>query len=165
MSVGVTMEELLAWDVEASAFWKTHLEANPVLLELPCGIGGAADVQQFVRHIWGVELRWAQRLAGLPLTPKEEMIAGPLEALFEVHLKAVEIFRGLLTAPAQSWEETFTLNFDWLAPEAQTVSRRKVLAHALFHSQRHWAQLATLVRAAGYPSGFKGDLLLSPALR
>ena len=41
------------------------------------------------------------------------------------------------------------------------MSRRKVLAHALFHSQRHWAQLATLVRAAGFPSGFRGDLLFS----
>jgi uncharacterized damage-inducible protein DinB len=158
------MEELLAWNEQASDFWKAHLEANPALLELPCGIGGAADVQQFVRHIWGVELRWAQRLAGLPVITIKEMIAGPLEALFEVHLKAVEIFRGLLSASDQSWEETLTLNFDWLPPEAQTVTRRKVLAHALFHSQRHWAQLATLVRAAGFPSGFKGDLLFSPAL-
>jgi uncharacterized damage-inducible protein DinB len=165
MSVGITMEEMLGWDVEASAFWKAHLDANPALLELPCGIGGAADVQQFVRHIWGVELRWAQRLAGLPVITIKDMMAGPLEALFEVHLQAVEIFRGLLTAPEQSWEETFTLNFDWVPPEARIVSRRKVLAHTLFHSQRHWAQLATLVRVAGFPSGFKGDLLFSPALR
>jgi uncharacterized damage-inducible protein DinB len=54
---------------------------------------------------------------------------------------------------------------DWVPPEARTVSRRKVAVHALFHSQRHWAQLATLVRNAGFPSGFKGDLLFSPALR
>jgi hypothetical protein len=40
-----------------------------------------------------------------------------------------------------------------------------VAAHALFHSQRHWAQLATLVRAAGFPSGFFGDILISSALR
>jgi len=165
MSVGITMEELLAWNVEASDFWKTHLDANPALLELPCDIGGAADVQQFVRHIWGVELRWAQRLAGLPVMPKEEKVSGQLEALFEFHLKAVEIFRELLTAPDQSWEEDFALDFKWIPPETRVVSRRKVLGHALFHSQRHWAQLATLVRAAGFPSGFKGDLLLSPALR
>jgi uncharacterized damage-inducible protein DinB len=165
MSVGITMEELLAWNVEASAFWKKHLEANPAQLDLPCGIGGADDVQQFVKHIWGVELRWAQRLAGQPVISKEEMVSGPLEALFLTHLKAVEIFRGLLTAPDESWEETLTLDFDWIPPEARTVSRRKVLAHALFHSQRHWAQLATLVRVAGFPSGFRGDLLFSSALR
>jgi uncharacterized damage-inducible protein DinB len=53
----------------------------------------------------------------------------------------------------------------WLPPEARTFSRRKALAHTLFHSQRHWAQLATLVRSAGFPSGFKGDLIFSPALK
>jgi uncharacterized damage-inducible protein DinB len=57
-----------------------------------------------------------------------------------------------------------TLDYPWLPPHARNFSRRKVMAHTLFHSQRHWAQLATLVRAAGFPSGFKGDLLLSSAL-
>ena len=92
------------------------------------------------------------------------MPAGPLDALFDLHLKAVQIFRALLDDPVQNWDETKTLDFPWLPPEARTVSRRKVVAHALFHSQRHWAQLATLVRAAGFPSGFKGDLLFSSAL-
>jgi len=164
MTPAITLDELLAWNDESSVFWNKHLKANPALLELPCGIGGAASVQEFVRHIWGVELRWGQRLAGLPLTAREEMPAGPLDALFDLHLRACEIHRGLLTAPAQSWDETFQLNVDWLPPDARTVSRRKVAAHALFHSQRHWAQLATLVRAAGFPSGFKGDLLASKAL-
>ena len=77
MSVGITLQELLGWNEEASAFWKAHLESNPSLLELPCDIGGTANVQEMVRHIWGVELRWAQRLAGLPVTPREEMPAGP----------------------------------------------------------------------------------------
>jgi hypothetical protein len=43
----------------------------------PCGIGGNPDVQAFVRHIWSVELRWAQRLADLPETPKEAVHTGP----------------------------------------------------------------------------------------
>jgi uncharacterized damage-inducible protein DinB len=71
----------------------------------------------------------------------------------------------LLAAPDERWEQSYVLDFDWVPPEARTVSRRKVAAHALFHSQRHWAQLSTLVRQAGFPSGFKGDLLFSPALR
>jgi len=45
------------------------------------------------------------------------------------------------------------------------ATRRKILAHALLHSIRHWAQLATLVRAAGYQPGIAGDLLASSALR
>lgn len=165
MSVGISLEELLAWNDEASIFWKSHLDANPALLELPCGIGGAANVQEFVRHIWGVELRWAQRIAGLPELSRENAPTGPLSALFDFHFKAVEIFRSLLAGPAEKWDETFTLNVDWIPPEKRTLTLRKVAAHTLFHSQRHWAQLATLVRAAGFPSGFKGDLLFSSALR
>jgi len=42
MTFAITLEELLTWNQEASNFWKAHLDANPALLELPCGIGGAA---------------------------------------------------------------------------------------------------------------------------
>jgi len=165
MTPAITLEELLTWNQESAAFWKAHLEANPALLEVPCSIGGAANVRQFVRHIWGVELVWGQRIAGLPELAREEMPAGPLDALFDMHLKAVQVFRALLDDPAQNWDETQTLKYPWLPPEGLTVSRRKMAAHALFHGQRHWAQLATLVRVAGFPSGFKGDLLLSQALK
>ncbi len=165
MSVGVTLEELFAWNNEAAQFWKAHLDTNPNLLELPCNIGGTKNVQEFVRHIWGVELRWGQRLAALPLTAREAMPAGPLEALFLLHREAMEIFRNLLAAPEASWEGTYILDFDWVPAQERAVSRRKVAAHTFFHSQRHWAQLATLVRTAGFPSNFRGDLLFSLALR
>ena len=165
MSVGVSFEELLAWNDDVANQWNGHLDANPEALKAACDIGGAANVQEFVRHIWGVELRWSQRLAGLPVTPKEATPAGPLEALFNLHQQATEIFRSLLSAPEQSWSEPFVLDFDWAPPESRTVSRRKVAAHMLFHSQRHWAQLATLLRQAGFPTKFRGDLLFSPALR
>jgi len=56
------------------------------------------------------------------------------------------------------------IDVSFLPPDARLFSRRKLTAHALFHSQRHWAQLATLVRAAGFSSGFKGDVLFSSAL-
>ena len=165
MSVAVSLEELLAWGQEASSFWKAHLQANPALLELPCGIGGTTDVQAFVRHIWGVELRWAQRIAALPATDMKQMPLGPLDALFDLHLQAVEIFQRLLADPKQNWDETMTFDIPAFPPDARTFTRRKLLAHALFHSQRHWAQLATLVRAAGFPSGFKGDMLFTAALK
>lgn len=164
MTPAVTLQELLAWNDEASKFWKAHLEASPALLELPCDIGGAATVQEFVRHIWGAELRWGQRIAGLPVLTKEETPAGPLDALFDLHIKAVRIFRTLLDDSALDWEDKVTIDLNWLPPDARAFSRRKLAAHALFHSQRHWAQLATLVRAAGFPSSFRGDMLFSPAV-
>jgi uncharacterized damage-inducible protein DinB len=165
MTPAITLEELFAWNHESSVFWKSHLEANPALLQLPCGIGGAANVLEFAGHIWGVELRWGQRVAGLPLLTREDVPISSLDALFDLHLKAVQIYRTLLDDPSMNWEETISLDYNWLPPQARTPSRRKVVAHALFHSQRHWAQLATLVRVAGFPSGFKGDVLLSAALK
>jgi hypothetical protein len=44
------------------------------------------------------------------------------------------------------------------------ISRRQVEVHMLFHSHRHYAQLATLARMAGFPAQFHGDLLFSPAM-
>jgi len=161
MSAGITLEELLTWNEQSAGYWKSHLDANPHLLDLPCGIGGAATVQELVRHIWGAELRWCERLAGLPETAREKIPAGPLQALFDIHGQAVAIFRDLLAAPEPSWSEPYVLKFDWIPPEKRTVTRRKIAAHALIHSQRHWAQLATLVRNAGFPSTFRGDILFA----
>jgi uncharacterized damage-inducible protein DinB len=164
MSVGITLEELLAWNEESAEYWKTHLGTNPALLELPCDIGGTKNVQGFVRHIFGAELRWSQRLAGLLVAERDKLPTGPLGALFELHRQAAENFCVLLAAPEHTWSEPFLLEFDWVPPEERSVSRRKIAAHALFHSQRHWAQLATLVRSAGYPTTFRGDVLFSSAL-
>ncbi len=161
MSLGITLEELLAWNEEVSVFWKAHLDANPHLLELSCDIGGTKNVQEFVRHIWGVELRWSQRLAGLPVTAKEAMPDGPLDTIYALHTQAMEIFRGLLAADDASWSDPYTLDLAFIPPEKRTMSRRKIALHALIHGHRHWAQLATLVRTAGFNSGFAGDLLFS----
>ncbi len=159
--VGITLDELLTWSDEAAQDWKRHFEAHPALLELPCGINDAADVLALVRHIWGAELRWSERLAGLPNT---ECPSGPLDAIFAVHTKAMELYRGLLAEPAARWDEPYELKFDWLPPEKRCISRRKAALHSLLHSQRHYAQLATLVRVAGYPVTVRGDLLFSVAL-
>ena len=164
MSVGISLDELLDWNEEVADWWKAHLDANPQLLELPCDIGGTKNVQEFVRHIWGVELRWTQRLAGLPVTTREEMPAGPLDALYGLHTQAMEIFRGLIKEDDARWSEDYTLDLPFVPPEKRTMSRRKIALHMLLHGHRHWAQVATLVRAAGFPSGFGGDLLFSRAL-
>jgi len=55
MTPAVTMEELLAWDQESSTFWKAHLDANPALLELPCGIA----VRQTYRSSSGIFGGWS----------------------------------------------------------------------------------------------------------
>jgi uncharacterized damage-inducible protein DinB len=165
MNVAISMEELLRWNDETSNWWQAHLEAHPELLALESGgIGGAKTIQELVRHIWGAELRWAQRLAGEPETPREATPEGPLEALYDLHRRSMEIFRRLLADPSEDWDAPYTLDAAFLPPDKRTFSRRKALGHVLFHAQRHWAQLATLLRQAGSPSGFRGDLLFSSGL-
>jgi uncharacterized damage-inducible protein DinB len=163
MIPAITLEELLAWNCQSADFWKAHLDANPALLQLPCGIGGNAHVQAFVRHIWGAELVWSQIVCGLPVTDYDVWPTGPLDAIFDLHLSALRNFRALLDSPDTSWDER-SVHYPWRRPEAPKPTPRKALAHILLHSQRHWAQLSTLVRSAGFPSGFLGDLLLSSAL-
>ncbi|HLY42602.1 MAG TPA: DinB family protein [Terracidiphilus sp.] len=165
MTVTISLEELLGWNEESAKFWHQHFAAHSELLALPCDIGGTKTVQEFVRHIWAVELRWAERISGKTETPREQIPEGPLDALFDLHRRGMTILRNLLEDPAKDWDATYTLNVSWLPPEFRTATYRKLCVHALFHSQRHWAQLATLVRAAGNPSGFHGDLLFSPSLR
>ncbi|MGA2886769.1 MAG: DinB family protein [Terracidiphilus sp.] len=163
MKPAVTLEELLTWNHESSSFWKAHLDANPALLELPCGIGGNANVQAFVRHIWGAELVWSQIISGLRVTDYDVWPHGPLDALNDLHLAAVQNFRAFLDNPHVNWDEK-SVHYPWRRPESQKPTPRKALAHILLHSQRHWAQLSTLVRSQGFPSGFLGDLLPSSAL-
>jgi hypothetical protein len=98
-------------------------------------------------------------------TVKDAVPTGPLDALFAVHVQASEIFGKLLADSGQDWEATYTLISNLLPSEKRPATRRKVMGHALLHGQRHWAQLATLVRAAGFRSDFGGDLVLSSPLR
>jgi len=71
----------------------------------------------------------------------------------------------LLARPADHWTDSYELKFDWLPAEQRHVSRRKIALHSLIHSPRHYAQLTTLVRVAGFPVKTRGDLLFSVALR
>jgi uncharacterized damage-inducible protein DinB len=164
MTAALTLHELLIWNQESSDFWKGWLDANSAVLALPCDIGRATTVQEFVRHIWAVDLVWARRVAGLEEFDREKLPAGPIQTFFDLHLEARGILSGILKDSTFDWDQTLTLNAPWLPLELQHPTRRKALAHALTHAPRHWAQLATLVRTAGYPSNFKGDLVFSTAL-
>jgi uncharacterized damage-inducible protein DinB len=164
MTPAITLKELLAWNQQSSGFWKAWLDANPAALALPCDIDRTANAQGLVRHIWTADLVWARRIAGLQELDREKVPGGPLDLLYGLHLEAVKIFQTMLDDPAFAWEETLTMDFKWMPPEGRVATRRKAMAHALFHGPRHWAQLGTLARTAGFPTGFLGDLLFCAAL-
>ena len=57
-----------------------------------------------------------------------------------------------------------TLEIHYRGQDA-TFSARKLAFHMLFHEIRHWAQIATAVRNAGFPPPGFHDLLFSSAMR
>jgi len=158
----LTLDELLNWSDETTQRWLQFLAANPAVQQLPCGIYGTDTVLGLVRHIVAVEMRHSQRLAGLPVTSYEEIPQNSLEALATLHTQTFERLRSLLADPAQDWAAK--MEFTTLSAGTMSATRRKLLAHAVLHSIRHWAQVATLARAAGCPPKFAGDLLASSAL-
>jgi uncharacterized damage-inducible protein DinB len=57
-----------------------------------------------------------------------------------------------------------TLKIHYRGQDA-TFTARKLAFHMLFHEIRHWAQIATAVRNAGFPPPGFHDLLFSSAMR
>jgi uncharacterized damage-inducible protein DinB len=73
------------------------------------------------------------------------------------------MLRLLLADPAYDW--ALAIEFQTLTQGPLRAPRQAVLFHLLLHGVRHYAQLATLVRSAGYPAGFAMDYLLMAAER
>jgi uncharacterized damage-inducible protein DinB len=119
---------------------------------------GVTDVRGLLRHIVGVEIRYAQRLCGEPVTPYEEIPDRPAELLFSLHDASMAKYRQLIADASVNWAEK--LEFTTISAGKRTASRRKILFHGLLHSIRHYAQLATLVRQHGIKPDWPMDLLL-----
>jgi uncharacterized damage-inducible protein DinB len=62
----------------------------------------------------------------------------------------------------EKWDEMMSFP----APtENMKASRRKCFTHAFLHGTRHWAQLATALRLAGYKQDWQHDFIFSPAMQ
>jgi hypothetical protein len=77
--------------------------------------------------------------------------------LFAAHDSAVAKLRTLLADDTFDWEQ----EIDFVTRSAGTIiaTRRTILFHALLHSMRHYAQLATLLRHQGIAASWPMDYL------
>jgi len=158
----LTATELLHWSDETAQRWKALLAVNPQALDFPCDVYGTENVRGLLRHIVAVEIRYAQRMSGEPVTPYEQIPAGGIDELFANHDSAFAKYRNLLADHSVDWQEK--LAFTTLSAGTQTASRQKILFHALLHGIRHYAQLATLVRQHGVKPDWPMDFLMSGAI-
>jgi uncharacterized damage-inducible protein DinB len=153
----LTAEEVLRWNEATSAAWRKLLGEHPELLAVPCDIAKTSTVAELLQHIVAVELRYAERLAGVPETPYESIPFDTVENIYATHDRAVTLFRQSLAANLD-WDSV--LEFKTRSFGSARASRKTILFHALLHSQRHYAQLGTVVRQHGHAISEAGDYLL-----
>jgi uncharacterized damage-inducible protein DinB len=160
MSTPFELKDLLAYCEEESHNWRRWFAANPAALSVPLNsVALANDALELVLHLIAVDLRYSERLLEQPITQYEEM---PKEAaqLFAIHDRAFGNLRAFLSsAKPEDW--AVTLEFPTRTMGTLTGTRRKIFAHTLLHSVRHWAQLATMLRQAGYKQDWQHDFLFT----
>ncbi len=159
----LTADELMRWVETTATRWRELLRAHPEALAFPCDIRETSTVAGLLQHLVAVELRYAERLADVAETPYEAIGYGSVEEIYATHDRAMELLREQIARPEIDWEER--IEFQTRSAGVMQASRRTVLVHALMHTVRHYAQLATVVRQNGVKPGWAMDYLFMGAER
>ena len=163
-SAGLTFRELLDYTAAEHARWERWLSARPAsVLDLPFGTGRTATVRGLIHHTFVVERRYADRLLGDEPTPYESVPADDVATLFAAGRAARAKLERYL-AGATDADLARRMEFQTISAGAMVATARKVVAHALLHGMRHWAQLATAMRQHGQATDWFHDLLASDAM-
>lgn len=165
MNLSLDVRDLVGYTTWQRAFWRTWFaQTGPAPLGVTTGDHGDGrftSVGALIRHIFSSELRYAQRIAGVPLTDTTVVAIDDPNALFLLGAVARASFLGIIEhLPAAQWIEPFEFS---LFDSTVRATPRKVVLHVLTHEIRHWAQVATLLRLQGWIAE-RQDLLFSPVL-
>jgi uncharacterized damage-inducible protein DinB len=165
MSVcALTCAEMLAYNQDSANRWERWLVRNPAALDVPCDVMNVGTVRMLVQHIFAVELRFSQRLMDEAPADYANLPADSLERLIGIHNRATANFETFLaTANGPMMEEV--LEFVTRTAGTLRASRRSMFVHAMVHSIRHWAQLATLLRQHGMKTDWAQDYLVYAAVK
>jgi uncharacterized damage-inducible protein DinB len=147
----LTAEELLLWNDATAERWRVLVTEYPDLLAVPCDIYRCATVGQLLQHIVAAELRYAERLADSHVTDYVNIPFSTGAEIFAAHTQAFAILNRLLDDPSFDWDQE--IEFATLTAGRRRALRRAVFQHALLHSIRHYAQLATIARQHGFTPG------------
>ena len=150
-------EELMEWLEATSSGWRKLAAEHPRMLAFPCDVRGTSNVAELLQHIVAVDLRFAERLHGQPTTEYSAISTSSAETIYAFHDQAMKLLRELLGRNDVAWEES--IECVTRSAGAVCATRRVILVHALMHSIRHYAQLATLVRQHGIAPDWPMDYL------
>jgi uncharacterized damage-inducible protein DinB len=164
MSLHLSIDELLRYSSEERDKWRGWLAARPAALEAAVQAGGRfPTVGKLIDHIFLVERRHLQRLAGQPLAETTGLTGNNVAPLFDygasVRREMEQFLRELGEEEADAVRTIEVRDRQW------TMSPRKLLFHILLHELRHWAQIALAVRLGGFDPPGEHDLFHSNALR
>jgi uncharacterized damage-inducible protein DinB len=154
-----SIDEWIRANAAETERWHHWFQHHPAALEAPLDIAQAKNVRELVLHIVAVDQRYLERLCGKPY----EQMPQEIEALFAL---AQANFDHLRKYAQQACAEDLRRELEFPTRSAGTLkaSKRKMLIHTLMHSIRHWAQLATELRLAGYKTDWQHDLLFSDVI-
>ena len=165
MSLKLEFEELLAYTDGERDKWRRWFAGQAAAVwSVPVQREGRfVDVWSLVDHVFLVERRHVQRLQGtLPLTETTGASHGDVEALWGFGADARHDLRAVVSATSDA--AAAELRQVRIRDTDYPMTPRKLLFHILIHEIRHWAQIATATRNAGFAPPGDHDLFYSSAL-
>lgn len=140
--------------------WRDWFIEHPKAWGVPFATGRMATIGGVVHHVFGVELRYAQRLLDQDVTSWEELRQTSIEDVFELgdHARG-QLVHFLTTAPEKELDRVLT--FQTLTAGVVTASKYKIASNIFLHDIRHWGQIATVLRGNGFADQWAHDMLLS----
>jgi uncharacterized damage-inducible protein DinB len=163
-NAGLSFIELLDWIGSETRQWAAWSARQPAAVwAVPIGAGKIATVRDLFFHVYVVDLRYGQRLNGLPVSAiEQEAVADPRD-LFTLAARGQDLLRTWVVGAGPA-DLDRVIEFQTLSAGTLRASQRKVVAHSLTHHLRHLAQIATAMRQHGHPTDWGHDLMLSTAL-
>jgi len=160
---GLGFRDLMAWTDEETRKWEAWLRERPEALEVSLGEGRWKTVGALIYHVFMVERRYAERLLDQPVTPYADETPTRLDDIFAHYPEArSRLERFVANARPAEWGEMLT--FETILAGSFDASKRKIVAHALMHGIRHWAQIATALRQAGQGEQWLHDILTTSTM-
>jgi uncharacterized damage-inducible protein DinB len=164
MPLSIAFDELLRYTNGERDKWRGWFLEHAEAIEAPVQAGGRLPTAgKLIDHIFLVERRHLQRLAGEPVVDRTGLTGTNAPPLFDYGASVRrELGKYVADLDDDDADQIRTFNVrdqDWL------MTPRKLLFHVLLHETRHWAQIALAVRLAGFEPPGDHDLFFSKALR
>lgn len=163
MNSGLSFDALFRYADEECSKWSQWFEQNPSALDVKVDIANMGDARGMVRHVFAVEQLYVSRMLKEP-TIAPDQLPQDTKALFKFGEDARAKLRAIVASKDDAALDQ-TITFMTRLSGEVTASYRKCIAQALTHGIRHWAQLATVLRQAGFKQPWSHDFLQSSAMK